>query len=273
MKILLLPLLLASALSVSAQFTPIAEDFSTSGNLVGSTPDSGVGSWTQISNSSPALSVSSGSLGLAASSGESAQLNFASSNLSTGTIYMGWDFTVSASGTISTGDSISAVAGFRSGTASSGVFELSFGIFRPSAAAQSFSGVASTATSQVAVGIFTGTSLNASSSNLTEWSAALNRGTQYRAVLGLDMDGDQARLWIAPATQDSPSIALASTAAVRGVCFRQGAASHGAVSIDNLVVSQNFAAAAAAVPEPATFATILGLFALAAASRRRPARR
>ena len=91
MKILLLPLLLASALSVSAQFTPIAEDFSTSGNLVGSTPDSGVGTWAQISNSSPALSVSSGSLGLAASSGESAQLNFASSNLSSGTIYMGWE--------------------------------------------------------------------------------------------------------------------------------------------------------------------------------------
>ena len=268
MKTLLLPCLLVSALTASAQFTPITDDFSTAGTLVGSTPDSGVGAWTQISSSSPALAVSTGTLGLAASSGESAQLNFATSNLSSGTIYMGWDFTVSASGSISTSDSIQAVAGFRSGTASSGAFELSFGIFRPSAAAQSFSGATSTTTSQVVVGVFSGTSLNASTNNLMEWSSALNRGAQYRAVLGLDLVNDEARLWIAPASEASTSIALGSTAAIRGVFFRQGAASHGVVSIDNLVVSQDFASAAA-IPEPSSFAPILALCAFGAASLRR----
>ena len=266
MKTLLLLGLLASALTASAQFTPIADDFSTAGTLVGSTPDAGGGAWTQISSSSPAHAVSTGALGLSASSGESAQLNFATSNLSSGTIYMGWDFTVSATGSISTSDSIQAVAGFRSGTASSGAFELSFGIFRPSAAAQSFSGATSTTTAQVVVGVFSGTSLNASTNNLVEWSSALNRGAQYRAVLGLDLVNDEARLWIAPASE--ASIALGSTAAIRGVFFRQGAASHGVVSIDNLVVSQDFASAAA-IPEPSSFAPILALCAFGAASLRR----
>lgn len=260
----LLALGFALPVAALAQFTPISDDFSTTGALVGSTPDAGLGAWTQITNSTPALSVASGTLALAASSGEAAQLNFASGNLSGGSIYMGWDFTVASSGSISTSDTIQAVAGFRSGTAATGVFELSFGVFRPSGNAQSTSGAPSTTTSQFAVGLFTGTSFNASSGNLAEWSVSLNRGAQYRAVLGVDLDGDEARLWIAPASAESPSIALSTTASLRGVFFRQGGASHGAVAIDNLVVSQSFAAAAAtAVPEPGAFALVAGLAAMA----------
>jgi len=273
----LLSLGFALPLTALAQFTPLTDDFSTTGSLVGSTPDSGVGGWTQITNSSPALSVASGTLALAASSGEAAQLNFASGNLSVGTIYMGWDFTVSSTGSISTSDTIQAIAGFRSGTAATGVFELSFGVFRPSGNAQSTSGAPSTTTSQFAVGLFTGTSFNASSGNLAEWSVSLNRGTQYRAVLGVNLDADEARLWIAPASVESPSIALSTTAAMRGVFFRQGGASHGAVGIDNLVVAQSFATAAtvttAAVPEPGAFALVAGLAATALGLGRRRARR
>jgi hypothetical protein len=270
-SLLLLASVIAIPVSGFAQFTPIADDFSVNGALVGSTPDSGVGTWTQISNTSPSLSVASGSLGLAASSGQSAQLNFASGNLSTGTIYLGWDFTVATGDSITTGDTIQAIAGFRSGTAASGAFEVSFGVFRPSGAAQTFSGAPSTTTSQVAVGIFTGASLNAATNNLTEWTAALNRGTQYRAVLGLDLDNDEARLWIAPASPASPSISIGSTAALRGVFFRQGGASHGSVTLDNLAVSQDFSIAAAAVPEPGSFALLAGLAAtgMALAGRRR----
>ena len=266
-------LLLASALAIPvsgfAQFTPIADDFSANGLLVGSSPDSGVGTWTQISNTSPSLSVTSGALNLAASSGQSAQLNFAAGNLSAGTIYMGWDFTVATGDSIATGDTIQAIAGFRSGTAASGAFEVSFGVFRPSGSAQAFSGAPATTTSQVSVGIFTGSSLNAASNDLTEWTSALNRGTQYRAVLGLDLDNDEVRLWIAPASPASPSITIGSTAAVRGVFFRQGGASHGSVTLDNLTVSQNFGVASAAVPEPGAFSLLAGLAASAAALSRR----
>ncbi len=268
----LLALVLSLPLPAFAQFTPLADDFSTTGALVGSTPDSGVGNWTQISSTTPALAVGSGALTLAASSGESAQLNFASANLSSGTIYMGWDFTVSASGSISTSDTIQAIAGFRSGTAAAGAFEVSFGAFRPSSAAQSGSGAPATSTSQVAVGLFTGASFNASVGNLTEWSVALNRGTQYRAVLGVDLGADEARLWIAPASAESPSIALSTTATLRGVFFRQGGASHGSVGIDNLVVSQSFATAAA-IPEASTGSLILAFAAYGLALGRRRSRR
>uniref|UniRef100_UPI00404A05DA PEP-CTERM sorting domain-containing protein n=1 Tax=Cephaloticoccus sp. TaxID=1985742 RepID=UPI00404A05DA len=63
----------------------------------------------------------------------------------------------------------------------------------------------------------------------------------------------------------STSITLSGiTSDARGVFFRQGAASHGQSFVDNLNVSVDFntAAALAAVPEPSTYAAILGAMAL-----------
>ena len=251
-----------------AQFTPITDDFSTDGSLVGTTPDSGLGSWTRISGSSAPV-VSNGSLTIATTGGEAAQLNFASSDLSTGTIYFGWDFTVSATGSLDTNGTIQAIAGFRSGTAASGSAALSFGVFRPSSSAQSFSGAPDTTTSQVVVGLFTGSSLNATNSDLSEWSVALDRGATYRAVLGFDLSNDSATLWINPSSSASTSVSLSSvTAGARGIFFRQGGSSHGTVSVDNVTVSQAFATAAvsaSAIPEPAALPLLAGSLALGAA--------
>lgn len=253
-----------------AQFTAITDDFSVAGNLTGSTPDSGVGNWTTNNSSTPALTVSSGILNIAGGSGESSQVNFASSNLSSGTIYMGFDFMVSSSGTINTSPSIQAVAGFRSGTASaSGAYAVSFGAFRPNTNAQTASGSPSTTTSQVVVGLFTDTSFSADSSNLTEWSTVLNRGQTYRVVLSFDLSNDTASLWINPNSSSSTSVTITGiTADARGVFFRQGAATHGDISIDNLAVSQTFDIASA-VPEPATYALFGGLSVLGLAAFRR----
>lgn len=277
MKTLLtsIALLVAPALAALAQFAPIADDFSNPGPLVGSTPDSGHGNWSQISSSSPALTVASGTLGLAASSGESAQLNFAPSNLSSGKIYMGWDFTVSENGDISTSSTLQAIAGFRSGTPGSGSFVLSIGVFRPSSVARSFSHLPSTTTSQVILGLFTGASFNASTSDLAERAIVLTRGVTYRAVLGVDLDTDEARLWINPVSIASSSIVIPFTENVRGIFFRQGGASHGEISIDNLVVSQDFTTAvttsASPIPEPASSAVLIGLLGTSAVfTRRRP---
>ena len=95
------PAVLAVALALASVVGPLAaqtivDDFSTAGARVGSTPDAGNGNWTQIgaSASSP-LAVSGGVLALAAASGQSAQLNFAAGNLSTGTVYSGITLTVS----------------------------------------------------------------------------------------------------------------------------------------------------------------------------------
>lgn len=253
----------------------IVETFSHAGPLVGTTPDSGSGTWNVITGSS-GLSVADGTLSIAGASGQSAQLDFSSGNLSSGEIYLGFDFTISSSSTLNTSESISAIAGFRTGTAGTGTYALGFGDFRPTGAAQDFSGLPNTSTSQVIVGIFSSSSLNATSTKLTAWATALDRGVSYRAVIGYDLTNDSARLWIDPLSTDSASVELRDlTADVRGIFVRAGAASHGAVTLDDLYVSTDFATAAGitAVPEPSTYALICGSAVLAGATLWRRARR
>jgi hypothetical protein len=248
-----------------SELVPIIETFSNAGPVVGSTPDSGSGTWNVISGSS-GLSVADGTLSIAGASGQSAQLDFSSGDLNAGEIYLGFDFTVSSSSTLNTSGSISAIAGFRTGTAGTGTYALGFGDFRPTGAAQDFSGLPNTSTSQVIVGIFSGSSLNATSSTPAAWETALDRGVTYRAVIGFDLTNDSARLWIDPLATHSTSVEfLGLTADVRGVFVREGAASHGPVTLDNLYVSNDFATAAGttAVPEPSTYALICGSAVLA----------
>jgi hypothetical protein len=251
------------------QFTSIADDFSSASALTGSTPDSGLGVWQNSTGTSGAISTTGGSAKLLTSSNESTQLNFASSDLTTGTYYLGFDFSVSATGTINTNDTIQSIAGFRIGTASSGSIVASFGVFRPSGNAQSFSGSPNTTTSQFVAGIFTGTSLNATTDSLTEWAAPLSRGTTYRAVLGLNLDTDRLDLWINPISVTSTYIELPGlTANARAVFLRAGNSSTGDIDLDNLIVSQNFSTAAA-IPEPATFTFCTALAAAASLAFRR----
>lgn len=243
--------------------TAIVDTFSSGSALTGRAPDSGLGgaTWTNISGTT-GLTVSGGTLSIAAAAGEASQLNFSASNVASGTYYMGFDFTVSSSGTISTSDTIQAIAGFRSGTAGSGSYALSFGDFRPSTNAQTFSGAPSTTTSQVDVGIFTGSSLNATTSALTAWSSPLSRGTTYRVVLGIDASNNTGTLWINPASSGSTSITITGiTLDPRGVYLREGASSHGAITIDNLSFTSDFNTAAA-IPEPSTYAALFGVAAL-----------
>jgi hypothetical protein len=241
------------------QFTPIADDFSSTSALTGTTPDSGLGIWQNSTGTSGAINTSGGSAKLLTSSDESTQLNFAGSDLSSGTYYLGFDFLVSATGSINTNATIQSIAGFRSGTAMSGSIVASFGVFRPSAAARSFSGSPETSTSQFVVGIFTGASLNATEDSLTEWSAPLSRGSTYRAVLGLNLETDRLGLWINPTSLTSTYIELTGlTSDARAIFLRAGNSSTGDVDLDNLIVSQDFYTAAA-IPEPASFAFITAL--------------
>jgi len=239
--------------------TAIVENFSTASGLTGTTPTSGLAgaTWTNISGST-GLIVSSGALTIAGSAGEAAQLNFNATDVAAGTLYLGFDFTVSASGTISTNDTVSAIVGFRSGTASSGSYALSFGDFRPSANAQTTSSAPSTTISQVAVGIFTSSSFNASSAPLSAWSTALTRGTTYRIVLGFDTTNNTGSLWINPTSVSSTSITLTGvTNDPRGIFVREAASTHGSSTFDNLSVSTSFTAASA-IPEPSTYAALAG---------------
>ncbi|MEZ5412968.1 MAG: PEP-CTERM sorting domain-containing protein [Opitutaceae bacterium] len=252
----------AGIITASAQFTSIADNFSNNGNLVGSTPDSGVGDWTQIaSTSTSALVVSNGAVTILAGSNQNAQLNFSSGNLSSGTIYVGFDLTV-ASGSISgTSGSISTFFGFRSGTPASGSYELGFGLFRPNATAQG-NGALSTTTSQFQFGFGDGTSL---SNGGNRWGSISTVDTQYRVVMSWNLDTDTAALWINPTSSSSTSItATGLTGTTRGIYIRQGSGTHGQSSLSDLKVSLDFDTAAnlTAVPEPSTYAAILGGIAL-----------
>lgn len=256
--------------AAQAQFTPIVDDFSTAGNLTGSTPDSGVGNWTTISGSA-ALVVSSGTLSLIAGAGEASQLNFSSSDVTAGTLYLGFDFLINSQ-SISTTTSASAIAGFRAGTPASGSYSLGFSTFRPTSAAQTANTLPNTTTSQFAVGIFSGSTANiATIGTISGWNGALDMGTRYRAVIGFNLTGDTASLWISPTSSGSTSITLSGIpASARGAFLRQGAATHGAVTIDNLDVTTDFdTAAAIAIPEPSTCAAIIGAVAVAGVMFRR----
>ncbi|WP_221032826.1 PEP-CTERM sorting domain-containing protein [Actomonas aquatica] len=272
MRFSLFPLLLAGLLSsAQGQFVSISDDFSNNGSLGGSTPDSGVGNW-ESNDSDPAISVTGGEALVAAGSGEMVQLNFydGSGDLSSGTYYYGFSFRVDDSGSISTNNTVQAVTGFRQGTVGSGTYALSFGIFRPSTATQNNSGVPNTSTSQFAVGFFDGASLNGSTNSLTSWGSALDRGTNYRAVISFDLENNGAELWIDPTSSSSSSITLTGiTSDTRGIFLRQASGSHGDVYFDDVLVAQSFEGALSAVPEPSTYAAIAGAAMLGFAVYRR----
>src|SRR4051812_30234194 len=163
----------------------LVDHFSTTGTLVGSTPGTGIGNWTQIgATSSSPIMASGGSVSLAAGSGQSAQLNFSSTDLSSGVIYAGNTFTVGAGPVLRTSNNISTFFGFRSTTG----YEVGAGLFRPSSTAQS-AGALSTTTSQFQLGFGDGTSL---ANGGTRWNSVSNVQTTYRIVIGWDLTNNTA---------------------------------------------------------------------------------
>lgn len=266
-KILLTAALISSSVA-QAQFTAITDDFSTDGDLFSSTPDSGVGDWDDISLTGSTLNVTSGAVTILAGNNQDMQLNFSSSDLTTGIIYAGFTLNVS-DGTISgTNGSISTIFGFRDGTATSGSFELGFGLFRPNSTAQT-EGALNTTTSQFQFGIGDGTSLT---NGGTRWGSVSTYDTNYRVVIGWDLDEDEATLWIDPSTSSSTSVtATGLTGETRGIYIRQGSGTHGSSALSDLQVSTDFNTAAniSAVPEPSSFAALLGLGALGFVATRR----
>lgn len=255
-----------------AQFTPIIDDFSTAGNLFGTTPDSGVGTWDDISLTADPLNVVSGAVTILAGNNEDMQLDFSGSDLTTGTIYAGFTLNVSDGSVSSTTGTLSTIFGFREGTATSGSYQLGFGLFRPNGTAQT-NGALETSTSQFQFGIGGGTSLT---NGGTRWGSVSTYDTDYRIVVGWDLDTDEARLWIDPITQSSTSVTATGLAGgTRGIYIRQGSGTHGSSALSDLQVSTDFntAAAISAVPEPSSFAALLGLSALGLVATRRRGRK
>jgi MYXO-CTERM domain-containing protein len=222
----------------------LSDDFSYSdGDL---TTQSG-GAWANHSGSGTFVQVNSGQIQLNHGSGSREDVNrTVSSAQTTGTVYAGFDFSVSASGTIGGGD-YEYFAHFWQGSTS---FFGRMDIVNPSGGGD------------YTVGIST----DGGTADST-WATDLTFDTVYRAIIGFDLDVDQAQLWIDPTSPSSTSILGDddnTSRTLNAFGFRQSTSSvNESITIDNLSVATEFYQ----VPEPSR--AVLGLIALASLGVRR----
>jgi len=233
---------LAVATLAGAEATVLVQDnFPTNGDLVGTTPAVG-GIWTNISGTAGTLDVASNRLSILAGNNEDATSQFSSAQ--TGTIFAGFSFTLTTLPTDSTAGGY--IASFRDGTAASGNYNGRFFVRR----------AAGSGANLFQVGVSNATS-GVDGVGAALWGSNLTLNTTYQIVLRFDTDsGDDITLWVNPSTISSTNVTSSDTGAVTsmdGFAFRQAGATHGASSIDNLVVSTTFAEA---IPEPSTWAMI-----------------
>ncbi len=85
----------------------------------------------------------------------------------------------------------------------------------------------------------------------TWWSSELALSTTFRVVVKADLDADTSTLWVAPSSEESPSVSLTSATAVapEKLAFRQSAAI-GTMVLDNLKVGLTFAEVEGAIAAP-----------------------
>lgn len=242
----------------SASATILIQDsFPTNGALVDSTPAVG-GIWTLIGGTTPELTVSNGLLMIeGASSGQDAVSQFASSQ--TGSLFAGFDFTLTVSPTASTGGNY--LLGFRDGTPASGTFEGRLFVRR-------LSGVPA---GQYQIGISSATA-GLDDPGAVLWGSALLLNSTYHIVLSFNTIGaDATTLWVNPVTSGSTSVVSTDTVDVNtmdGFGVRQASGAHGTAGIDNLIVATTFDEVVP-VPEPQKVALVaIGLGAFLFGGRR-----
>ena len=224
-----------------------SEDFSYGdGALVGN------GAWVNHSGTPGDLAVSGGAVTVNSdgSTSEDAHTIFAGS---TGTVYFGIDFTVSASAPAAGTDTEYFAHFMADGTFN---FRGRLDI------------VAATGGGDFSVGI-------ASDDSTADaiWATDLSYGTTYRAVVGYDQDTNIATLWIDAASMASTSIVGDDDGgpgdAIDSFALRQSNSDYDeTIIVDNLTVATTFDEANTGVPEPGSLA-LLGLGGLALLRRRR----
>ncbi|HEY0007472.1 MAG TPA: hypothetical protein VGB55_02005 [Tepidisphaeraceae bacterium] len=177
-----------------------------------------------------------------------------SSLVSSGTVYAGFDLTVSM------GDNAS-------GSDLNAHYFAHFGqtIFNTDVS-RLFLNLGSSA-GKYKVGISSGTGVVGS----PFWASELSTGTTYRVVQSFDLTTKKATLWVNPTATSAQGVTAAtSDVAVESLGYfllRVGGTGDGDKTLDNLIVATDFNTAAGIVPEPAGFA-LLGLGALALRRRR-----
>jgi len=207
----------------------VRDDFSTDGNLVGSTPDVG-GVWAAQADGagSGAVLVSQGAINVSSASAEDVYSNF-TAVVSTGSVYAGMDINYATPSSL-TGTYVGA----------------------PFTHFNAFNGSGTTFTCLVRPTGHTSTSYKLRHGQLTT-AETLAYGITYRLVYSFDTVTDKCSVWVNPTSEASTRIMTTSAVAVdtmiSAVAFRQtNSTPPWTLSIRNLIVATNFAEAC---PPPA----------------------
>ena len=204
--------------------------------------------WTRHSGTEGQIQVSGGKVLLTDSQSEDVN-RLLGTTITTGTVFAGFDFSVSANNP--GGTDFEYFAHFGNGTS-----DFTARMDVNTADANGFLvGISHTSTAQAS------------------WGSTLSYDTVYRAIIGYDRDSGLANLWI-DASQDTDTSIVTTTNDtnnVEGFYLRESSSSvNETIVVDDLVVGSTFADVVTfnAVPEPSGL-LVLGLFGFAGLARRR----
>jgi len=204
--------------------------------------------WTRHSGTEGQIQVSGGKITLTDSQTEDVN-RLIGTTVTTGTVFAGFDFSVSASNP--GGTDFEYFAHFGNGTSD---FTARMDI--NTADANGFLvGISHTSTAQAS------------------WGSTLDYDTVYRAIIGYDRDSGLANLWIDASLESDTSIVTTTSDDndVEGFYFRESSSSVNETTVvDDLIVGSTFADVVtfSAVPEPSSL-FVLGMVGFAGLARRR----
>ena len=116
--------------------------------------------------------------------------------------------------------------------------------------------------------------LSTTSGVATAYTSDFDAGTPHRIVVSYDFATGNSQLWLDPATNDAIATLTGNpdsarpTGGISGIALRSGNSTQGDVFVDNVIVADTFAEAAA-IPEPAALGLAGALGALMIRRRRR----